>query len=341
VQKLKEEAASSQKQAVLDKQLELEKMTNLKMAEIDDMYAQRVAQAEETEKSAAAKCLNAEEALQVKIRTLTEEIGDLEHKKSNLEAAFDQRKDMQKAEVEAVKITEMDNLAKLKLEKLQEIEQYLDSYKEERLTQIQQEFDKKISENEKSVDELNTLNSEHTRREMELDELAYTMEAERSSFFFKEKRFLEEQTDLRNMLQNETEVHRKEMALFTDARDQHLRILQEQIKSYAQELAVYQEEAVAVGGKTKKELLSTVEFLESRISGLQNDLENKPSDAYLAELEDRIAGLTVLEQENKKQAMRIASLEKDRHNWQVAVNEISKLTEEKVMLEEKLARHSA
>jgi len=84
--------------------------------------------------------------------------------------------------------------------------------------------------------------------------------------------------------------------------------------------------------------MSTIEFLESRIAGLQKDLENKPSEAYMAEMEDRISSLTALEQENKKQSMRIANLEKERFNWQVSVNEISRLTEEKMLLEEKLSR---
>jgi len=328
--RLKEEAATVQKQAVLDKQIELEKMTSEKLAEVDEICAGKLAQVLQDEKDIAERCKSADEAYQARAATIADEVRALEQQKKAAEEDFNNCRSMQTAEIEG--------LAKLKLEKMKEIESYMEAYKEERLAQIQRELEQKLNENQHSADELKALNEDYRRRETELNERAYTLDAERNSYFFKEKRFLEEQNDIKNMLQGELDVHRKEMALFSDTRDQHLGILQEQIKTYAKELADYQEEAKDAGGKTKKELLSTIEFLESRIAGLQKDLENKPSAAYLAEMEDRISGLMSLEQENKKQSLRIANLEKERLHWQVSINEISKLTEEKMLLEQKLSQ---
>ena len=114
-------------------------------------------------------------------------------------------------------------------------------------------------------------------------------------------------------------------------------MLQEQLKSYFQEIEKHRAETLAEGGKSKKELLAEVSYLNARISELSKELVGKPTDAYVASMEEKLKSVDVLEQENKKLAIRIAGLERERHSWQIAVNEIAKLAEEKILLEERLS----
>jgi len=334
--KIREENESLLKKGVLERQLELEKLSNEKLEEVDMLCAEKLAGAVEAEKKLQQKCNELEEELESKLKVFKDEMSALGEQKNSLESSLAVQRDELLAEIEKSKLEAMDELSKLKIQKLQETETYLAQYKDERLMQVQDEIQRRIAENYKTFDELTLLNEDFNRRTKELEGLSSTLDADKRSFFFKEKRFLEEQADYKNLLKSEMEMHRKELALLAESRDQHVSLLQEQLRTYAQELASFQEDALEAGGKSKKVLLSDIAFLEKRVEGLEKDLQSKPTDAYLVELDEKLKRVTTLEQENKKLALRAAGLEKERHNWQIAVNEISKLTEEKAMLEGRL-----
>jgi len=242
------------------------------------------------------------------------------------------------AEVEKEKINCLDEVAKLKLEKMQEAETYLENYRTEKLQQIQDDMDKQIDTNYKRVEELAELNAEYQQRKQEVEDLSSSLELEKRGIALKEKLFNEEQEDFKKLMESEIEFHRKEMTILIDAKDQQIRLMEEKLKTYIKECEAYREEVLSENGKSKKELVTDVEYLRKRMESMQTELQNKPSDAYITGLEAQIKGYSGLEAENKKQALRIAGLENERHNWQIAVNEISKLTEEKAILEEKLTR---
>ena len=336
--KIKEENEANKSAALLERQMELEKLANQRMAEVEEICAQKIKMVLETERRIDTHNQESEKAGLEKMAKMKEEELELKAGLESLASELAQRRADGLLQVEGEKMEALGEMSKLRLSKMQEIEQELESYKQERFAQAQRDIERQIAAGYKTFEELAALNEEYARKSEKLSELEVNLEAEKRSVYFKEKRFIEEQAQYKSLLQNEMDAHKKEMALLIDTKEQQVSLLQEQLKAYAQEIAGYREEALAEGGKTKKELLSEVFYLNTRIAELTKSLGGKPTDAHIAGMEEKLKTVDALESENKKLALRINGLERERHNWQIAVNEISKLTEEKIMLEERLAQ---
>ena len=336
-QQVREENETLRSTALIERRVELEKLTNEKMAEVESICSQKLNIILDTEKRIESQCRAAEKAATAKVDELKAQERELEMQIENLAGELSAKKAEGLSEIEKAKIDATEDQAKLKLQKMQEIDMSIESYKQERLDQAHQDIERQIALNYKKMEELAELNKEYNKRDKDLQELATSLEADKRSMYFREKRLLEEQAGYKNLLQNEIDAHRKEMTLLIEAKEQQILLLQEQIKTYAQEMLNYREEAAIEGGKTKKELSAEVRFLNERVNVLTTSLQNKPTDAYIIEIEEKAKGIEQLEQENKKLVIRVAGLEKERHNWQIAVNEISKLAEEKILLEERLS----
>jgi hypothetical protein len=231
----------------------------------------------------------------------------------------------------------MNKLSKLKLQKLEEVDKYLEEYREEKLRQAQEDIEKQTNSLYKRLDELAELNIDYNKKVKEFDEKIVSFEADTHNLYLKEKLAAEEQNSYKNMVENEREFHRKEMSLLIEAKDQQILFMQEKIKAYMQDLEEYRKESGGEGGKSRQELNAELAHLRQQTAQLNGEIQGKPSDSYITELEEKSKAYDNLTQENKKLTLRCLGLERERHNWQIAVNEITRLTEEKDILEIRLS----
>ncbi|MCL2216213.1 MAG: hypothetical protein FWB91_04240 [Defluviitaleaceae bacterium] len=233
--KIREENKTQQKTALLERHLELEKQANEKLAEIERVCAGRLSHAEELFKRMTSEVAEAEESLTAQKSAANETMADLRRQISQLESELNRQKEDKLAEIQQDVINAMDEFSKLKLAKLSEIELYLETYKQERLTNIQNDLDRQMRGNYKQLDELNELNEDYNKRMKELQELSLTLEADKRNIYFREQRYQDELAELKKLLASETDSHRREMAVLSEAKEQQISLLQNQLKSLTDE----------------------------------------------------------------------------------------------------------
>ncbi|MCL2016110.1 MAG: hypothetical protein FWG68_07700, partial [Defluviitaleaceae bacterium] len=281
------------------------------------------------------KLKDEEESTEERQQALLAEISELEKERDAIESDAAMLKKEHALDVQEQTIEAMDKFAKIKIQKLNEIEKYLEDYRNEKLAQIAHEMERQAVAEHKSLEDLQTLNRDYNRRAAELDDLAMTLESERKSLALKEKLLNQEQADQKNMLQSEMEFNTKEMTLLLEAKDQQIELMQGKLKIYTEELTEYREQESAAG-KSKQELQEDIEYLRKQISTLQTELQSRPAESYLASLQEQLKSLESLESENRTLSSKVVTLENERHNRQIAVNEISRLTEQNAILEERV-----
>jgi len=231
--KHKEESSAFQKAAMIERQFELEKMANERLAEIEELCASRISFAENIVKRLTKEGEEADEKIAAQKSAANGALASMRRQIANLESELAHKKEDQLVDVQKDVITAMDELSKMKLEKLSEIEVYLETYKEERLANIQKDLDRQLRTNFKQVDELESLNDDYNKRMKELQELALTLEGDKRNIYFREQRYQDELSELKERYKTEVETHRREMAVLSDAKEQQIVLLQNQLKHYA------------------------------------------------------------------------------------------------------------
>ena len=212
-EKIKEENAALLKAAILERQLESEKYTNIKLSEIENICASRLSHAEELAKRMTAEAFETESRLKAERKVAAEELAELRMKASNLESELALQKEERLAEIQKDIIAAMEDVSKLKLSKLSEIEEYLEKYKQERLEAIQKDFERQVGENTRQVDELAVLNNDYNKRMKELQALSLKLEADNRNIAFKDQQISLLQDQLRNYAELEAENHALTMRL--------------------------------------------------------------------------------------------------------------------------------
>ncbi|MCL2840145.1 MAG: hypothetical protein FWE05_05165 [Defluviitaleaceae bacterium] len=148
--KLREENKALEKDLLLERQIKLEKLTNDKLAEVEQICASRLQHAE-----TLMKRMN-NEANETEVRIAKEKseaekyLSEVRRQISTLESDLGRQKDEQLAKTQEDTIKALDELSKLKLAKLSEIELYLETYKQERLANIQNDLDQKTKDKAKN-----------------------------------------------------------------------------------------------------------------------------------------------------------------------------------------------
>jgi len=205
-ERIKEENKSLKKAALLDSHLEVEKHANIKMAELEHVCTSRLAHAEDLVKRMTKEAHELEDGLAEQRAAAFETIASLRSQISTLESELMTQKEDKLAEIHKEVIKAQDELSRLKLTKLSEIELYLETYKQERLDNIKNDLDRHQKAGYKQIDELAVLNDDYNKRMKELQELSISLEADKRSAYFREQKYQSEINELKSMLEKEIEV---------------------------------------------------------------------------------------------------------------------------------------
>ncbi|MCL1843304.1 MAG: hypothetical protein FWF79_05785 [Defluviitaleaceae bacterium] len=186
-EKIKEENAALDKSALIERQLELEKRANEKLAEIEVICNERLASASERAKQTEANGRAKEEKLAADIADGTETLLELRRMISAQKLEIEKQRDEELTATETAKIEAAEKLTQMKLAKLSEIETYLDSYKNERLASIQEDIARQSKTSYRQAEELAELNEDYNRRLAKLREAELSVEADKQTIEFKNK----------------------------------------------------------------------------------------------------------------------------------------------------------
>ena len=228
VMKINEENAAMQKTAAIEKRLELEKMAREKLDEVEQICAERITRADTLIGQLDAR----RQAIEDDLHSNTERLHEVKRELSMLEDKLTIDKETKLAQIQEETITMSDRLSKLKISKLAEIDESLEKYKSERMAQIQADFNNQVKLNYKTMEELALLNQDYQRRLGELRENEIRVESEKNNYEFISKRHKEEVTELKRLLQKETDLNRKEHGLIAEAKDKQIQFLQDQLANF-------------------------------------------------------------------------------------------------------------
>ena len=223
--KISEENAAKLKTMSLEKRVELEKMAKDKMDEVELICSERISRTDGLITQLEARRLSLED----EITENTHKLSELKREVANLDDTLTLQKESKLAQIQEETIEMSDKLSKLRIQKLREIDESLEKYKNDRMKQIQDDFNKQVKLNLKTSEELSLLNQDYHRRAKELRENEIRVEAEKNNLEFKDARHKEEVAELKRLLGKETDLNRKEMALLIESKDQQIQLLQEQL----------------------------------------------------------------------------------------------------------------
>ena len=225
--KISEENAAKLKTMSLEKRVELEKMARDKLEEVEIICSERIARTDSLITQLEAR----RNALEDEITENSHRLSELKREVANLSESLMLQKESKLAQIQEETIEMSDKLSKLRIQKLSEIDDSLEKYKNDRMKQIQDDFNKQIKLNFKTSEELKLMNQDYQRRAKELRENEVRVEAEKNNIEFKEARHKEEVAELKRLLGKETDLNRKEMALLIESKDQQIQLLQEQLST--------------------------------------------------------------------------------------------------------------
>lgn len=345
---------------------EVEEMRQARLADLERVYFARI----ESLESARGEKL---EAAHMAIETAEQELNKLKHSRHEITQEIEEllaESNRLRAENEAIsKIAAIDRqaeLEKITTEKLTEIEAVC----EKKLEAVQIAEDRageRIRTQEtSSKDRLRTINEEIAKLERQRDNLNSELSLQLSRMMEEvEGRKIEELDGLSQMklaklkeVERDLEEYREEKMRQINAeaerqiegnyrRIEELAALNEEYNRRAAEL----DERALLLESEKRSLQLKEQLINEEQMDYKNLIESEKQfhrkemallietkDHQMTLIEDRLNVQTDLEQENKRLTMKVSSLEQERHNWQIAVNEINRLTEEKAILEEQLSR---
>jgi|GEM_PF-870814 len=270
--KIKEENRAAAKTAMLERELEIERVKSEKMSELHIICEGRLRRIDEKETALTRRIKDVEEDLSSKTKEATETLQALQKQIETAEAEANLIKNTEMAEVEKQVLEAMENLSKMKLSKMQEIEVSLEAYKNERMTTIQKDFDKQIKENYKSRQELSQLNGEYNKRMEVLEQFSLNTASDRRTLRMQKQRIQNEIDRHKNQLKTEIESHKKEMAILTEAKDEQIRLLEAQIEELMSNAALEMAEVVEVEMDTKEDSSNRLKNIQNK----QREILNQP-----------------------------------------------------------------
>lgn len=185
--KIQQENEALKKAAIVEKQLELEKMANEKLAEVETICSSRVAAATALARQIEADGNARDEKLSADIAASTEALLELRRMVTAQNLELQQQRDTKLEEIEQARLEAFDEFSKIKLQKFKATEAELEAYKKERLQAIQEDIERQSKTHYKQLDELAALNADYNKRARELQELALSVEADMRLIEFKNK----------------------------------------------------------------------------------------------------------------------------------------------------------
>ena len=208
--KIREENRAASKKAILEQNMVTEKLKAEKMAELETLCEGRLRRIDEAEKALTERMQATEEAIAEKTKESEAKLAELKREYATIEAELTLKKNNELSEIKTQTIEAMESLSKMKLDRVQEIEDYIESYKAKRLAAMEKDLTDLIGNHTKSFDELLKANDEYSRRMADLQQQTLDLEAEK-----------------RNL-----ESHRRrmgqELAEFQKAKDEQIEILMQE-----------------------------------------------------------------------------------------------------------------
>ena len=185
--KIKLENEALFKSEKLEKQVELERMSDEMLAEIEETCDRRVQAANERVQKIDEIGKAREEKLAEEIAEGTETLLEIRRLITAQKLEMEQEKASKLEEIESLAVAAAEKNTKMQMEKISEIERELETYKKERMKSILEDIERQSKASYKQMDELATLNDDYNKRMMELQERSLTVEAEMRVIEFKNK----------------------------------------------------------------------------------------------------------------------------------------------------------
>ena len=231
--RVSEETQAELAKEQLDRQIEIEKLTTEKIAEVENVCAGRLKQIEEREKRHQEEFRVVEVSLRERSAALAEEQAKVRQQLDNLEAQFCLQRDEQLAEIQKKSLETMEELSRIKLDKIREIDDDLGKYRTDRLESIHAELEHQRDINLKSLEQLAELNNDYNKRMGELQEQQLLLESEKRAVEFKDMSSQKEIEEHKKLMNELNESHRKELDLLTEAKNQQIDMLTQQLQRVA------------------------------------------------------------------------------------------------------------
>ena len=185
--KIKEENEALEKNAIIERKLELETLANAKLAEVEEICKNRISAADERVTQLEADSHITMKTLAEDIATNTETLIELRRQISAQKLELEQQKTEKLAEMEQEKIIALDEVSKKKIDMLSGMDEYLENYKAERMENIRNDIARQSKMSYKQRDELVALNEDYNKRMVELQKLSLMLETEKENVGFKDE----------------------------------------------------------------------------------------------------------------------------------------------------------
>jgi len=234
-EKIKKENQAAAKAAGIERELEFERVRTEKMAELEGIFAERLRIVEEKERSIIERIKSLEDELFEKTAETTNAINVLQTQQASMDAETMKIRHERLSEVEQQTMDAMEELSKMKLSRMQEIESYLETYKEERMANIQKDFDRQIRANYKSRNELSKLNEQYNKRMEELQQMSLDVDTAKRTLKSNKQRIMSEIERYKNLLTAETKSHKQEMETMEKSKDEQIKALKDQLARLTKE----------------------------------------------------------------------------------------------------------
>jgi len=229
--KMAEDNKTRMQYGILERQTEMEKLSNEKLAEVDIIVKERLAAADERLKRVQSEAKEAENRSVAKVKADTELLADLRKQISELEPELTRRREAKLSEIQQEVIAATDEFSKLKISKLSEIETYLEEYRKERIEAIQKSLEEREQSGLKSLKELVELNEDYSRRVIKLQEESLALAANERNFQAKERRYADEIDELKKTLESGAESAKLELDLVSKAKDEQIALLESRLEN--------------------------------------------------------------------------------------------------------------
>ncbi|MCM3362252.1 hypothetical protein [Niallia sp. MER TA 168] len=244
------------------------------------------------------------------------------------------------------------DISKQRTAKLSELEKEYDANKRElnqRLAKYKKDMEDIVSQKEAALDELSQ-QLVKKRQQLEKDRKAIAAERESLNTLHADLKVREENVKFElSILEKDRELFNEKVQLEIQSRleekDRNLDQLKEnqqrlivRIQSLQNELAAKEEIELRSGSRTPADLLNEIDILRDQMNSLKKELQSRPTQAVLIELEEKARKFDELLETQRELQKRVAKYEQSEHLYFMSV---SRLQQEQEKYEIEVKRREA
>jgi hypothetical protein len=252
---------------------------------------------------------------------------------------------------------------KIKVDKQQEIDKFIEKYKETKMKQIETEYinsknelmkqielyKQSVEENvrlrekelksredeiEKRAEEIQQYKNELIKREEQLNDKLVELEGTRRQLDFDQKMLKQDELILKETIDARVNEMVKETAQQLKDKIESENQLIQKLSIQEKIIAEYKKVDLTAGQRTKEELMKQIEQQKSDIADLRNQLKDRPSKDVYIELEEKAKNYQKVLEEKSELATKVVRLEQQEHSWLLSVSQLQQ-EKEKREIEEK------